>query len=194
MPFISENIYKKAGGEKESVHLEDWPKKGKVNEKVLDEMEEVRKIVSLGLEARAKVGIKVRQPLQKLKVKSDKLKDKDELYDLIKDEVNVKEVLFNENITEEVEIDTTITPELKKEGQFRELIRHVQGMRKKEKFTPSDLAIIRIETGSDGKALVEEFMYEFKGATPVGSVEFGGVSEGEEIKIDNLAFKISISK
>jgi len=192
MPFIAENIYKKVGGMKESVHLEGWPKSGKVDEKILKEMDEVRRIVSLGLEARAKAGIKVRQPLQLLKVKREELKD--DYIILIKDEVNVKEVVFNALINNEVEIDTEITPELKKEGQFRELVRHIQGMRKKEKFTPSDLATIRIETEGGGKALVEEFMDELKGATPIKSVEFGDVSEDGEIKIDNMVFKISISK
>jgi isoleucyl-tRNA synthetase len=196
MPFIAENIYKEVGGEKESVHLEDWPKissKFKVqSSKVLEEMEEVREVVSLGLEARATAGLKVRQPLSKLKVKSGKLKD--DLVVLIKDEVNVKDVVFDATISEKVELDTAITPELKREGQFRDLVRHIQDMRKKLKFTPSDLAIIHLETSGDGKALVEEFMNELKTATPLKSVEFEKISDAEDVKIDDIVFKIHISK
>lgn len=192
MPFLAENIYREVGGEKESVHLEDWSSADGVDKNILREMEEVRKIVSLGLEARATAGLKVRQPLSKLKVKSKNLKD--ELTALIKDEVNVKDVVFDIAINEEVELDTEITPQLKKEGRFREFVRFVQDMRKKEKFTPSDLAIINIETDSNGKALVEEFMDELKTATPIKSVNFGEVSDGVEIKVDELVFKIAITK
>ena len=93
-------------------------------------MKKVRRVVSLGLEERAKAGIKVRQPLNKLKVKSEKLKD--EYIILIKDEVNVKEVSFEEKTANEVELDTEITPELKEEGDLREIIRQIQDLRKKE--------------------------------------------------------------
>ena len=77
MPFMAEAIYSGVGrGEKESVHLEEWPSLqwNLLDKKLLEEMEEVRKIVSLGLEARAKAGIKVRQPLKnsELKFKTQK--------------------------------------------------------------------------------------------------------------------------
>ena len=93
-----------------------------------------------------------------------------------------------------MKLDMEITQELKREGYFRELVRHVQDLRKKEKFTPSDLVVIHFETSGDGKAFVEEFMDELKAATPLKSVEFGEVSEGIDVQIDNLVFKISISK
>src|SRR3989338_2135828 len=126
MPFTAEAIYKGVGaGKKESVHLEEWVKKvesGKWKvESLMEEMEEVRKIVSLGLEARAKANIKVRQPLASLKIKNQKLKikNKEDLLKLIKDELNVKEVVWDENIQQEVELDTKITTELKEEGELR---------------------------------------------------------------------------
>ena len=62
MPFMAEAIYKGVGaGGKESVHLEEWATFAEATPsqaKLIEEMEEVRKIVSLGLEARAKAGIK----------------------------------------------------------------------------------------------------------------------------------------
>ena len=80
MPFMAEAIYSGVGaGEKESVHLEEWPSFAEAmpsQAKLIEEMEEVRKIVSLGLEARAKAGIKVRQPLASLKIKNQKSKNK----------------------------------------------------------------------------------------------------------------------
>jgi len=53
----------------------NWIKGDPDFKRAIEDMNEIRKIVSLGLEARAKAGIKVRQPLQSLKVKSQKLFD-----------------------------------------------------------------------------------------------------------------------
>ena len=39
---------------------------------------------------------------------------------MIKDELNVKEIIFDDKISGEVELDTEITPELKEEGDLRE--------------------------------------------------------------------------
>ena len=70
-PFIAEKIFMDLGN-KNSVHLENWPKVNKklINKKLIEAMMETRKICSLGLEARQKAGIKVRQPLASLKIKN----------------------------------------------------------------------------------------------------------------------------
>ncbi len=68
-------------------------------------------MVNLALAERTAKGLKVRQPLSKLKIQNQKSKiqnDK-ELLDLIKDEVNVKEILFDDKIEKEIELDTNIT-------------------------------------------------------------------------------------
>ncbi|MBI2038863.1 MAG: class I tRNA ligase family protein [Candidatus Niyogibacteria bacterium] len=72
VPFIAERIYREGGGREASIHLESWPKARELREeekKLLEAMDEARRIVSLALEARAKAGIKIRQPLAELKVK-----------------------------------------------------------------------------------------------------------------------------
>ena len=56
----------------------------------------------------------------------------------MKDEVNVKNIIFDENINGEVELDTNITEELKQEGSVRELVRYLQDMRKNLGLTPAD--------------------------------------------------------
>ena len=53
-----------------------------------------------------------------------------ELLDLIKEEVNVKEVKFEKGGKEEVILDTKITPALRQEGWVREFIRMIQDARK----------------------------------------------------------------
>ncbi|GAI11223.1 unnamed protein product, partial [marine sediment metagenome] len=125
---------------KESVHLANWPKS---NEKLIaksleQQMALVRQMVSLGLRARTEAKIKVRQPLKELRVKNEELKDEKDLLDLIKEEVNVKEIVFDSKIKQEVELDTKITPKLKEEGQVREIIRYLQTLRKKAGLTPQD--------------------------------------------------------
>jgi len=131
MPFLSEYIYKDLTGKK-SVHLESWPKAGKVEKKLLKEMVLVRKICELGHSERKKAGIKVRQPLRELQIVNCDLEIDKELIKLIRDELNVKEVVLKPGKGElKVELDTKITPELKEEGEVRELVRKVQELRKK---------------------------------------------------------------
>ncbi len=119
------------------VHFHNWPE---VNKKLIDknleeEMELIRKIVSLGLAARKDAGIKVRQPLANLTVRQfliSKSEFLNELTDLIKDEVNVKKVIFEKGDKEELSVvlDTEITPALRAEGWVREFIRIIQDARK----------------------------------------------------------------
>ena len=143
MPFISERVYKQAGGEKESVHLESWPQAGNINEDILKEMKDVREIVSLGLMRRTENKINVKQPLLSITIK----KNINPIYfDLIKDELNIKEVFIDENQTDEVILDTNITDELLKEGDIRKLIRLIQDMRKDSKLSPKDVVNIKISS------------------------------------------------
>ena len=212
MPFMSESIYQQLMVDDQrviaSVHLENWPKLKplisrfaekllKRDKKLLETMVETRKICSLGLEARQKAGIKVRQPIAFLKIKNQKskIKNNEELLDLIKDEINVKEIVFDSSIKNEVEIDTIITPELKKEGQLRELTRFIQDLRKINNLTPVQKIVLEITTSHEGKNLIEKFESEFKKSVGAEKIEFKDVIEsGGEIKIDEMNFRIKIGK
>ncbi len=136
-PFIAEHIYQEMKGKKESVHLEDWPDtKGKFTDKELEEkMGQLREICSLALQKRAEAKIKIRQPIGASAMSYDL---EDEFKQLYKDELNVKEVVFDKSLKERVVHDTTITKELKEEGDVREFVRQIQAMRKKEGLTPKD--------------------------------------------------------
>ena len=199
MPFMAEAIYRGVGtGEKESVHLEEWPKKvesGKWKvESLIEEMEEVRKIVSFGLEARAKAGIKVRQPLKKLKVKSYKVhKVKKEMLDLIKDELNVKEIVFDDKILSEVELDTVITPELKEEGSLRDLIRGPQDLRKKAGLNTSQKIILYVQADIDAMKFMEKFTNEIKKSAGLEKLKFHvAMEDGQEISTDGFVIKAKV--
>jgi isoleucyl-tRNA synthetase len=135
MPFIAERVYRAVGGEKESVHLDSWPDAVIFDETIIKEMKLVREAVSLGLMKRTEAKINVKQPLLSVSFK----KAISGVYnDLIKDELNVKDVFVNEDQEEEVILDTTLTEELQKEGDIRKLIRAVQDMRKAKGLVQSD--------------------------------------------------------
>jgi isoleucyl-tRNA synthetase len=132
IPFVAEHIYKKVNNKKESVHLEDWPKPKKkfVDQKLENQMEELRNFVALGLAQRKIANIKVRQPLANISLKRIE-KFSPEMEKLILDELNIKAVIYNPNQEEETTLDKKISPELLRESYAREVIRQIQDMRKK---------------------------------------------------------------
>ena len=148
IPFFSEHIYQNIAVDvkhQQSIHLEDWPKINKklINKKLNRGMEKTREVVKLVLAERARFRIKVRQPLNKLKVKSQKLKVNKEFLGLIAEEVNIKEVVFDSKIKKLIELDTKITPALKEEGIIREVVRQIQEMRKKAGYKPRHRILVR---------------------------------------------------
>ncbi len=135
-PFLSDNIYLNLVTKKASVHLDEWPivkkKLTDEEEKIIKRMTFVRQICELGHSERKRLGIKVRQPLKKLIVKNYEVKINQDFSQIIKDELNIKQVVLKmEGGKLEVELDTKITPELKREGEARELMRGIQEARKK---------------------------------------------------------------
>lgn len=148
MPFLAEEVYSKVKEleDPESVHLAQWPKSKKSlfslfsssDDSVLKNMAETRNLVSSALEQRSRANIKVRQPLRKLEVKDLKLGD--EYLEILKDEINVKEILENKNLSETLSLDTNLTPELVEEGRVRDVIRSVQEWRKENNLKPGDTA------------------------------------------------------
>lgn len=199
MPFLAEDLYLKITGglKKESVHLEDWSDEfvGELSKdelEVIENMKEVRLIVSIGLEARAKVGIKVRQPLNSLKVKSQKLKGNSEYFNLIMDEVNVKGIVFDESNVNAVELDTNITSELKEEGTMRDIIRAIQEMRKNKKLNPGDLIDLIVDTDESGKKLLEKFIDEISKVTGLKEVTFEKMEGGELIELEGFKARLLI--
>ncbi len=135
MPFIAERVYKETGGTKESVHLESWPEMGSIDEAVIACMVETRKLVSEALMKRTESKIAVRQPLVKLTIPTELA---DEYLEIIKSEVNVKEIIRGESTS----LDTTITDELQAEGDVRNLMRAVQDARKEKGLSPKDVVTL----------------------------------------------------
>ncbi|MSR71321.1 MAG: isoleucine--tRNA ligase [Candidatus Taylorbacteria bacterium] len=197
MPFIAEDMYKKAGGSLESVHLESWPKfDKKQNIKGLENMQMVRELVSQGLQIRAKEAIKVRQPLAAVTIpikNNQALEAEPQYIELIKDELNVKTVVFDKT-TSLVKVDTVITPELKSEGDYRDLLRAVQEMRKKNNLVQSDRVALEVETDDLGRKLIEQFKSEFMKIAGLSAIGFTKVDNAQEIKVDRFSFKLLLRK
>ena len=173
-PFFAEYIYREIGGGLESVHLEDWPEIGNINKELLLQMEIVRDLSSKGLEARMKAKLNVRQPLQSLRIKSVSKLD-EQCIKLIKDEVNIKEVIFDAKIESEIELDTLITMELKEEGELRELLRKIQDMRKEKGLQVGDMAVLSVT--EDLRSIIAKNESIIKKSTNLNSIEFGSVME-----------------
>jgi len=157
-PFISEEIYKNLSRE-ESVHLADF---SKADEKLIDaelneQMQVTRRFVKLGLAARARAGIKVRQPLSEFWINQSVDED---LMELIKDEVNVKKVHFVGSVQQEsgvyteeegnwmVGLNVVISEDLRMEGEARELIRRIQEIRKRAGFDVDNRIMLSYAGGS----------------------------------------------
>ncbi len=146
-PFLAEDLYSRIPLEekKESVHLDTWPEPGVALHNILDVMEGVRSVVTLALEQRAKNGIKIRQPLSKLSISNQDIAVNEELKSIILDEINVKEVVFDSTLQKDtVSLDIEITPDLKKEGLMRDILRSVQDERKKSGLHFEDTANLSI--------------------------------------------------
>lgn len=116
-PFISEEIYRNLTNGL-SVHVE---KLGEVNEALIDEkleekMDLVRKMVTLGRASREKESIKVRQPLEKIIVDGSFKDTIGDLTGLIKEELNIKEVEFADDLSDFM--DYYLKPNFRKVGQI----------------------------------------------------------------------------
>jgi len=167
-PFYAEDLYQKLRTETdpESVHLEAWPDtKGRTlsidsQGSTLEKMQEVRKIVTLALEARSKANIKVRQPLSELRIKNYELGV--EYLNLIQDELNVKKVVQDKNLDTEIKLDINITLELAEEGKVREIIRSIQEMRKEKSLKPQDEMSYEVK---ENKELFEKYKLEIEKTT-----------------------------
>jgi isoleucyl-tRNA synthetase len=195
-PFLSEEMYQKLTGG-ESVHLLDWPKAGEIDEDIISEMATIRELIVQGLAQRAADGLKVRQPLQSVNLIATK-EIGEQLKDIVKEELNVKEV--NVTVIPGVEvsakIDTNISDELREEGLSRELIRHIQNSRKQAGLSVENRISLLVESESPEILRVVE-NYKKLIIDETLAVEFGEVPADAyetSVKIDGLDVRIALSR
>ncbi|TSC69042.1 MAG: isoleucyl-tRNA synthetase, partial [Parcubacteria group bacterium Gr01-1014_56] len=157
MPFIAEAMYLGIEGDKESVHLTDWPVALAVDEKLLSEMALGREVASRALEAREKAGIKVRQPLSVLKTT---YLLSEAVGAIVAAEINVKEIIEDAALAQDIELDITITDALREEGVVRGLARRVQEWRKEQGLTISDRPSYSLLVSGEEKDLAHKYRKE----------------------------------
>lgn len=136
VPFFAESLWLNFGFS-QSVHLQTWPEvdHNTIDNVLEEKMQQIRKLAEVGNAQRKKLQLKVRQPLASMTVHNFELAAKDQEYlFLLKEELNVKNILFVKDDSEplSVDFDTNITWELKQEGEARDIIRILQDLRKKE--------------------------------------------------------------
>ena len=206
-PFISESVYQTLSDNRESVHLEDFPS---VNDNMLDkelliEMKKVREVCSIGLHIRDENRIKVRQPLKQVYVPvSDSA-----MQQIIQGELNVQKVQYADKeivgdglISEKgnglvVTLDTNISEELKKEGQWNEFLRKYRDIRKKLGLKMED--IVNISVYAQDEALLDNLKEKFekeKDTLQVKDINLGEelTEESGKFMIDDTEVKIKIDK
>ena len=205
-PFLAEELYHNLTGDNESIHLKDWLPAGEIDNSMLRDMNALRTAVNDGLSKRASEGIKVRQPLASVKLVNTISQDTPAevaqfLIDIAKDELNVKSVEIvtdseSESAQPSVVYDLTITPELKREGLMREIVRHVQSARKQAGLQIDDRIILSISSDdSEISQAVDAFADVIKSETL--AVELNSAadeSEKYDAKIEGKLVEISLKK
>ena len=205
-PFLAEELYHNLTGDNESIHLKDWLPAGEIDNSMLRDMNALRTAVNDGLSKRASEGIKVRQPLASVKLINTISQDTPAevaqfLIDIAKDELNVKSVEIvadseSESAQPSVVYDLTITPELKREGLMREIVRHVQSARKQAGLQIDDRIVLSISSDdSEISQAIDAFADVIKSETL--AVELNSVvneSEKYDAKIEGKLVEISLKK
>ena len=149
IPFMTEEIYQNLvvgldRDAEESIHLCSWPEvdETEVDKKLEEEMDLAYTIVKLGRSARNSVNIKNRQPLSKMLIS---VKNLPEYYsDIVKEELNVKEVVLGADMKNYVEFE--IKPNLPVLGkEYGRLIPQIK--QKIAEFNQMELAT-KVEAGN----------------------------------------------
>ncbi len=133
VPFFSEVTYQNLmETPKESVHLEDWPvcEQSYIDDTLEKHMALIREVCEKTHAIRKEHAIKVRQPLSRVSIVASEVPD-EKLFEVLKQEINVENIEWDKgsDVTV-VELDTTVTEELKKKGEMREVMRIIQDLRK----------------------------------------------------------------
>lgn len=190
-PFLAEELCHNLTGDTESIHLKDWLPAGHINQLIMDDMETVRGYVNEGLSLRAKAGIKVRQPLASVTVPG--LGEHLDFEFILQDELNVKAV----KIGKDTAIDGKITPELKREGLMREVVRNIQAARKAAGLQVDDRIQLSLHSqDAELSKAVEEHQETIKLET-LAEGELKTVDDPdyqENVQIDGLTLEIELKR
>ena len=166
IPFVTENIYQnlRQKNEPESVHLCDYPvyDSSYRDEELEFKMDTVQKAVSMGRSLRYQFNLKIRQPLRSVELVTRNPKEKSvllEMEDSIREELNVKDVVFHEKEDELVEYRAKANFRvLGKElgGLMGEAARKIQSLGQNEILSILDGGVLSLDIGDRTVELTED--------------------------------------
>jgi isoleucyl-tRNA synthetase len=208
VPFVTEHIYQNmvrwvSEDEHESVHLCDFPSPAEslTDVELETSMELLSNLVEAGRRARSDAGIKIRQPLQEVVVvcSTDTREKVERMTEILKDEVNVKDVRFQDlqeaaegifvgahykdvKLDEETVLFLDCDPSktLIEEGLVRDLVRRIQGMRKDLDLEYTEKIGIRYACDDEGKEAIHNFLDYIRDETLAVSIDEGAPSNSAE--------------
>jgi len=160
IPFMAENIYQNLVRNidktaPESIHLCDFPvvDEAAIDTKLEEQMERVLEIVVLGRSARNGSSLKNRQPLATMYVKFEG-EALEELYtDIIRDELNIKNVSFTDKVDDFVSYSfkpqlKTLGPKYGKQlGEIRNILSSIDGSAAKAELDANGVIKLQISIG-----------------------------------------------
>jgi isoleucyl-tRNA synthetase len=187
IPYLTEYIYDNFS--KKSVHLSNWPKLNEklIDKKLEDEIEEVLKIIEIGLKERdfAKIGLK--WPLISAEIIS-KININNEFEEIIKKQLSIKKLICKKGENISLKLNKKINKELEQEGYSRELSRQIQAFRKKMGLNKKDKINLNIFT--EDKELIEIIKNQKENIKEKANLN--DIIISENIKIDEERFKNNI--
>jgi len=220
-PFMAEELYRNLvssfeSGASESVHLVDFPvaDESRIDNVLNGDVELTMKISSLGRAARARAGIKVRQPLARAVIRVASVKERGSLTKLageIMGEINVKGIEFSEEAEPQglqgyslsgdsqywVAVDTALSPALIGEGISREVVRRIQNMRRTANLDITDHIITYYQSGEQVERVMVDFADYIQQETLSTELVHGHPAEGvyaEKYRILGDELSLAIGK
>jgi isoleucyl-tRNA synthetase len=220
-PFVAEEMYQNLvcsafPNEPESVHLAEWPQADPslVDEALMADTRLVMRVASLGRNARAKAGIKVRQPLATVVVAPRAQAEAEALHPLaaqVLEELNVKEMVVSLDegafqgpslaVAEEggykVALDTAISPALADEGLAREVVHRLQTMRKNAGFDIADYITTHYQGDAEIARVLRGFEEYVRQETLSRELVEGPAPEGayaEEINLSGRSVRLAVKR
>ena len=201
-PFLSDHLWRELTeglGMPQSVHLSDWPEAGIKDQAMLDDMEMMRTMINLGLSGRADNGIKVRQPLPGPIVTTKRQLSSNGFKSILEEELNVKPATYVVSATKPngITMNFEITPELKREGIMREIVRHVQNARKKAELNVDDrIELSLVSNDNSISEAIKEHADTIKSETLATTLSITKKDLGyqEEVKVEGEMLEISLKK
>ncbi len=189
-PYISEHIYSQFN--KESVHLSSWPgaDKRRIDEELENDFEVLLEVIEKGLAARDKSSVGLKWPLAKARVEIDReFNMGDEISEIVKNQLNVKDIEVVAGKVFDVTLDTNLTPELEAEGYARNIARQVQSLRKKKGLVKENKIDLIVVGDSELVLMLEDFSDFLKERVNAKKVMIGSNFKGKGFVEDKFRVK-----